>query len=796
MFKFFDRYIIKEVVPPFLLGILIFTFVLLMNQILQLSEIFITRGVSFKAVVEIFVYLIPAILAFTVPMAVLMGILAGLSRLSSDSEIIALKTLGISYKRLLRPVLLFSFVGCLVTAYLTLYLAPRSNYRWVQSLSQSVLAKVQFKVNPREFNESIPNIVLFIQDITQDNNWENIFVHFSDPPDKPRVILAKKGKLNFYPEMKRATLELLDGAIHSYPLAEPEKYSVTFFERDIEDINVEGLFTSISAEKRVREKDIKELFSEIKVIERDLEKLKNEWEEKNIMGLKKEDARYQDASFEYSRKRKEHISHWVEVHKKFAFPFACLIFGILGLPLGVFTKKGGRTSGFTISLGIILAYYVLITAGEKMAMDGKLSPWLGMWGPNILLAVIAFYFFINALKDAPVLPSFLRLSRKRRDIQDRPKKRKSSRSWPRLSLRFPNILDRYISRKYLFIFLLVFSSLLSISIIVTFFEKLDNIYKNDKPFSLLFDYIWYSIPDFTHFTLPITALATTLLVLGFLTKFNEITAMKACGISLYRIIFPVLFLGAIVSLFSFYLQEYVLPYSNKKVEETWNKINDIPPRSYSYLDRRWVMGKDKDRIYRYNYFDVIASAFSQLSIYDIDSSSWEIKRRIYADKGYLSEDKLSLVDCWVRDFVDDKPVRFEMRKNMDLEQVEDKSYFVKVRKEPDQMSYGELRQYIKEIEERGFETVKFKVRLNYKLSFPLVGFIMTLLAVPFAFSMGKRGALAGIGLSIVIAMVYWGTIGFFRGLGDVNYLHAFIAAWGPNLIFGLLGLYLIFTLRA
>jgi lipopolysaccharide export system permease protein len=257
VFKFFDRYIIKEVVPPFLLGILIFTFVLLMNQILQLSEIFITRGVSFKAVVEIFVYLIPAIMAFTVPMAVLMGILAGLSRLSSDSEIIALKTLGISYKRLLRPVLLFSFVGCLVTAYLTLYLAPRSNYRWVQSLSQSVLAKVQFKVNPREFNESIPNIVLFIQDITQDNNWENIFVHFSDPPDKPRVILAKKGKLNFYPEMKRATLELLDGAIHSYPLAEPEKYSVTFFERDIEDINVEGLFTSISSEKRVREKDIK-----------------------------------------------------------------------------------------------------------------------------------------------------------------------------------------------------------------------------------------------------------------------------------------------------------------------------------------------------------------------------------------------------------------------------------------------------------------------------------------------------------------------------------------------------------
>ncbi|UCC38877.1 MAG: LptF/LptG family permease [Candidatus Aminicenantes bacterium] len=795
MYKFFDRYVIKEIVPPFLIGILIFTFVLLMNQILQLSEIFITRGVSFKAVVEIFVYLIPAVLAFTVPMAVLTGILAGLSRLSSDSEIIALKTLGISYKRLLRPVLIFSLGGWLIASYLTLYLAPRSNYKWVQSLSQSVLAKVQFKINPREFNESIPNMVLFIQDITQDNNWENIFVYFSDPPEEPRVILAKKGKLNFYPEIKRATLELLDGSLHSYALATPEKYSVTSFQRLVEDINVEGLFSSISAERGVREKDIKELFSEIKVIKEDLEKKKKELEEMNEMALKTEDARYAEASFAYSRKRKDHISHWVEVHKKFAFPFACLIFGILGLPLGVSTKKGGRTSGFTVSLGIILLYYVLITAGEKMAMDAKLSPWLGIWGPNILLIVIAFYLFINALKESSVLPSFLRLAGKRGDIQDKPKKRRFSRSWIRLSLRFPNILDRYITRKYLFIFLLVFFSLLSISILVTFLERLDNIYKNDKPLSLLFDYIWYRIPDFTHYILPITALATTLLALGLLTKFNEITAMKACGISLYRIIFPVLLLGAIISLFSFYLQENVLPYSNKKVEETWNKINDIPPRSYSYLDRRWVMGKEKDRIYRYYHFDVIASAFSQLYIYDIDPSTWKFKRRIYSDKGYLSEDRLSLVDCWFRDFVDDEPVGFEMKKNMDLSQVENKSYFVKEWKEPDQMSYGELRQYISEIEERGFETVKFKVDLNYKLSFPLVAFIMTLLGIPFAFSMGKRGALTGIGLSIVIAMVYWGTIGTFRSLGYVNYLHDILAAWGPNLIFGLLGLYLIFASR-
>jgi lipopolysaccharide export LptBFGC system permease protein LptF len=111
------------------------------------------------------------------------------------------------------------------------------------------------------------------------------------------------------------------------------------------------------------------------------------------------------------------------------------------------------------------------------------------------------------------------------------------------------------------------------------------------------------------------------------------------------------------------------------------------------------------------------------------------------------------------------------------------------------MSYKELRQYIEELEERDFDTVRFKVDLNYKVSFPLASLIMTLLGIPFAFSMGKKGTLVGIGLSIAIAMIYWGGIGIFKSIGYLNYLSAFLAAWGPNLIFGLIGLYLLFTLR-
>ena len=274
MFKFFDRYILREIAPPFGIGLLLFTFVLLMNQILVLAELFITKGVSFRLAAEILIDLIPSLLAFAVPMAVLMGILAGLGRLSTDSEIVAFKTLGISSKRLAWPIFVFAFTGWLVTSYLTLFLAPHANYKWVQTMTSSVLAKVQMKFNPREFNESIPKMVIYIQDINREKKWENIFVYLTKDPAEPRLILAREGTLNLYPEAKKATLVLLDGTVHSYPLNEPDKYSFTSFKRLEEGIDVEGLFTSISSEKRVREKDILELLSGVKVIEKDLAELK------------------------------------------------------------------------------------------------------------------------------------------------------------------------------------------------------------------------------------------------------------------------------------------------------------------------------------------------------------------------------------------------------------------------------------------------------------------------------------------------------------------------------------------
>jgi len=775
--RYFDRYLLKEIFPPFFIGLLVSSFVLLMNQILLLSDLFISKGVTFQATLRILIYLLPSVLAFTIPMAVLMGFLGGLSRLSSDSEIMAFKTLGISSKRLLLPILYFSFLGWVLSSFLAFYLAPRSNHKWVQTIYDFVLTKVKLEIKPREFDESIPGAVIYIQDINEEE-WQNAFIYFSYPQDEPRVILAKKGRLKFYPEMKRATLELRNGTIHSYPLSEREKYRVTTFRQLEEEIDVEGFFSSFSHKKRVREKDIKELFSSIAVIRGEMDKFDQQRKDSVILW----------------QKRREYISHWIEVHKKFALPFACFIFAFLSLPLGAFTTKGGRTSGFTISIGIILLYYILITAGEKLAMDAKVSPAMGMWGPNILLLVGGVYLFVKSFKEAPFFSGLIIFLKKGAGLSFF-KIRKFSERFPRISFRFPNILDRYLIRKYFFIYCLVFFSLLAIFIIVTFFERIDNIYEHKKSIILLLNFIRFSIPEFLLSLIPLSALTTTLLCLGLLTKSNEITAMKACGISIYRIVFPLILIACFLSFVSFYVQENILPSSNKKAEEIWNEINDLPPRSSSHLDRRWVLGKEGQRIYYYRYFEPEKSVFSNLSIFEIDIQTWRIKRRIYAERGLLKEARIILKNCWSRDFEGENPISFEKKEEMSLSTIEDRRYFLKEWKEPNQMTFFELSRYLDEIEARGFETKKFRVDLNLKLSFPLAGLIMTLLALPFAFKMGKKGTLVGIGTSLLLAIIYWSAIGIFKNLGYVGYLSPFFASWSPAFLFGLFSLILILKVR-
>ncbi len=794
MLKKFDLYILKEILSPFWVALLAYSFVLLMNQIFLFAELLISRRVEMKIASELLVDLLPAILAFTIPMSVATGILAATTRLSTDWEIMAFKTLGIGLKRLARPFFIFAFFCWLVTSALTLFLAPRFNDRWVRLLTESILTKIQFQITPREFNESIPESMLFIEDVGDHNFWSKVFVYqFNN--GQLKLILARKGRMNVFPEVKKASLELSSGEIHLIPLEEPEMHRVASFERHEEEIDVTSLFPEFSHKKRVREKDILELYRDVKLI-------KNEIKSLRLKGPVFESGLVQAQAVERERKLKEWRSHQVEIHKRFSLPLVCFLFALLGLPLGISTRRGGRTSGFTLSLIIILIYYVLITGGEKASLEGRLPSWLGMWGPNLIFLGISLFLFVKEAREEKLnlrtwrlitwfkaglnYWHFKKIRRRASPAETKKKKR---------YLFFPSILDRYLIRRFAFIFSLVALALLFIFIVVTIFERIDNIYEHNKPFYLLLQYIGYRLPEFLMYILPLAVLTTTLITLGIFEKTNEITAIKASGISLYRLLIPFILIGLVICGVSFYLQEYVAPYANRRAEEIWNKINDVPPRTISFLDRRWVLSQDGRTIYHFSYFDPIAAVFYKLNLFKINPDSWHLIEIYRAEKARLINQELVLLNGWQRLFKEEGQSAFFDFREMVLRTQEGADYFTREWKEPAWMNWRELKNYIQEVEKMGFEVHRLKVDLQSKISFPLVSLVMVLLGIPFALTMGRRGVLVGVGFSLILAILYWSLIGFMKNLGYVHILPPFLAVWGPTLLFGSLALFLIARIR-
>ena len=761
--KLLDRYVLREVVPPFFVGLLLVVFVLLMNQVLLLTELFIDKGVPAPEALRVLGLLIPSILVFALPMAVLMGVLGGIARLSSDSEVVALQSLGVGPRRLGRPVLVFGLCGFLLTLPLALTVAPRANSAWVRAMASSVVGRVQLKVRPLEFNENLPDTVFLVREAGRDDRWRDIFAYMAGDRANPRLVLARSGTVRLFPEQRRAILELEDGAVYAGPAADPGKDTLTTFDRMEEEIDVEDLFPRISSAKRVREKDIRELVRDLAAME--------------IAAPGLRDARQVRA-------------HRIEIHKKFALPAACLVLALLGLPLGLMTGRAGRSGGFSLGLVVILVYYGLLTAGEKFAMDGRLPAGLGMWGPDILLAAAAVVLSLAAGRPRPVPRAARTAAAPAAASAAAPMSTPRSRP-----LRFPGLLDLYVSRKFLGLLALVLAALAAAAFLLVFFENLGETLARGKPAGLLARYVWFKLPEFLAFLLPAAVLAAALLALGFLARTNESTAMKSCGISAYRTVLPVLVLAAAASLLAFAVQERVVPAAHARSEAAWGAINGLPPRSYSYLNRHWILGRSGDRIYHYDYRDPDSGTLSRLSVFDLETGRWALARRFFAEKAVFEDGALVYRDGWTRDFTAAAGPAFMRSASGRIPLADAKDAFFEPSREPLQMTLAELGQHTEEVRHMGFPVARLRAELAQKQAMPFVSLVMALLAVPFGFRMGRKGTLVGVGLSVALAMAYWGAFAVFRSLGMTGTLTPFLGAWGANLIFGLAGVVGLFRLR-
>jgi len=789
-----DRYILREILGLLVLGFVVYTFILLLQYLFSSAEMIIQRGLPISTVGRLLLLVLPSSVVLTIPLALLFAILIGVGRLAADSELVALRASGIGLLSLYRPILLLSTALFALNAYLTLEVMPAGNYALQQMNLEILTRSVSQEVQPRIFHEQWEGRVLYVFEIPEgQERWRGVFLADArSGPNGQRVVVADWGQVRLAEGGESLVLDLENAETHEVDLNDPTSYRVIRQERlaiVLEDEFLSKQKVKISTSKSVRTMNLSDL----------REVLSDETSSPELRNLAQ-----------------------VHIHKSFAIPAACLVFGLLGLPLGFSNRRGGRTAGFALSIAVIMVYWILLSNGENAARFGKAEPWIAMWMPNVIMALTGLFLLVRRNRDKSLLLSrvdqwirrdvwtgLLVVARwyKRRDQAVREKRhtvRQQRRAkstivlrLPRFHLRIASLLDRYITRRFIGVFALVLASVVTLYIVGDLGENLDHMIKNQAPRSVVLDYYKYLSLQILYDVSPIAVLVTTLLSFSMLSRSNELTAFKSLGVSLFRLSLPALAITLAVMAFNIYLQSEILPASNQRVAQLKNRIKgNETARTYRRADRQWLFGQGR-YVYNYLRYDPAHESLERLQVFEFDEQ-YRLARRLFTAQAVFDQPgSWTFENGWKLSFGEaGEEIDFETFTEPRLSDYpETPEYFTSEIKPPEQMRYFELRDYIAELEERGESVPELRVELQKKLSYPAISLVMALVALPFAFRLGRQGALYGIGLSVVLGMAFMAVFIVFSTLGTPGILSPILAVWSPNIIFAMFALYLFLGVR-
>ncbi|MEA2166321.1 MAG: lipopolysaccharide export system permease protein lptG [Thermoanaerobaculia bacterium] len=810
--KILTRYILKEMLGPTVLGFAFYTFIILMKNLFDFAGMIIKRSLPASTVARLLYLSLPHIVVLTVPMSLLFGILIAIGRLSSDSEIIAMRALGISTRTIYRPVFIFSTLVFFLNLYLMNFVLPQGNAEFAALRSEIFTSQIEKELKPRVFYDEYENLTIYVNDVDAKTlQWKGVFVADSRTGDEARtgttnaptiaqqvqsarkeaqatsilpqrssnkIVVADSGNLSILKPGNQVWLNLKSAETHLWDPKKPDRYDLN--SNKVQRMRLPDKFSDTNGgyQRSLREMNFRELM---------------------------EQARWS----QYSRDPDARETYWaakVEMHKMFAIPFACIVFGILGLPLGITNRRGGKSSGFSLSILIILIYYVMIINGEHLADTGKIGPALAMWTPNALFLGLGVYLLIRANRDTGAQRSeggFIRrivaaIKSKKRGSTASASASEDSGILSRFDITFPNTLDRYIIREFLKILGMVVISTAALFVIVDYTGLSGDIRSNHIPLSVVLAYYRFVIFGILNYTLPISVLVATLVTFGIFSKNNEVTAFKSGGMSLYRAALPIVGIAIAISMLAYLQLDYILPYSNQRSQELADRIKAKKTAhltAAAHQQRLWFLGKGR---YLINFlaYDREEKELSQVQVFEFDPTKFHLTRRVYAEHARWDGVGWVFSNGWMRSFPDNGPSTLALiNRPLRLFYSERPEDFATEARAPDQMTFGQLRTYIDTIRRSGYAAEELSVKLYTKTSWPFISLVMALIALPFAFRIGKRGALYGVGVGLILGIIYWMVFAVFTKFGEVGNLPAFLSAWSANVLFSIAAVYMFLNVE-
>ncbi len=763
--RILDRYILREMAGPFAIGLVVYSFFFLINLLFQLAGLVIQQGLSASASGVLFLLSLPNLLSYTIPVALLVGTIIAYGRLSADSEIVAMRAGGLRGAAFLRAPLLFGTALFALLLAFNLWLIPacRAQSDRIQTESAQALNLVRL-LKPGAFFDRVPGVLLYARSADVGaGRYEGVFVFNRTGPSVDILTLADYGRVVRSPESGTLTFLLEKGETIQFNRKTPGKVQVATFEEQALTVET-APDTAKSQRKSLTELSTRELLGRLRLPQG-------------------------NAGIEEAERIRNGLSY--ELHRRLATAFAALIFVLVGVPLGMVNLRGGKGAGFSLSLIVLLVYWILLSALADLAVAGKVRPEVAAWFPDALLLFAGLLFL--ARKDRMAEPLWMRPFLLLFPSREPSSAGTSPRGRFRLGAGL-KILDRYLLGQMLRYAFLIGLSVLLLDWIIEIRGLSEFLSGADKG-KVLFKYLLARSPEVLTLLAPLAVLMTVLVTFGILERTNELTALKASGISLFRLCLPALALGAAAGFLTWGFQEAVVPAASRKALNLRDKLKNYTARNVASTMDVWLFAPDRGALFHYNHYDARAKSFQGFSVYGLEPDRFRIRSRTFLKRSSFSEKtSLEYAKGWKWDrgvkpaFEDLAPGRLDVKLPLD--------YFVlPPQREGRYFSSSELKRLIRRLEERGFPADQQRMDYYKKFSEGGAPLVLLLAGLPFAFLAGRRGSLYGIAIALLLVVGFYTLSAVFNSVGVMAWLDPALAAWAPAFLFACAGGFLLLNLR-
>lgn len=781
------RYLLEELWVPTLLSIGLWVSLLLMNQFFLLAQMGLQQNIPAGTLAFLLLLTIPKCLLLAIPMGTLLGSLIGMGRLSADHEILAMQSAGLGPAFLLRPLavhgLLFTTISLAV--YWVIQPASVLKIREINAGATQV-ADLASEIRPRVFFTQFPGVVVFVQetDPRRPGVLDRVLVYKSEAGSRTEQLTVARAATVVRDRSGGGDLlaDFRDGVTHRFRTGSPEGYQRTAFERGFEKIPLPDYLKGRPAtvSRAPGDMALGELLVETRAAHEERDPI--------IRPLRIRTAA-------------------IELQSRLALPFACFFLAVLAAPLGITRVRSGKGAGFALSIFLIILYWLLHTTLVKQALEGRVPVVPALWTANGVMAVLAIaaYARIGVSRSGRLREWIAAASKRLLALLPA--------GSPTVSAKAPSVptdswiprIDRYIGTT----FVRLFGLSLAFCWLVVFLFEIKSL-ADSTPANSTVSFLGYAA-YFLNFTpgslglaVPVAALVGAVVTCTLFARNGELVAMRASGMSPRRVAFPILALSAALSATGYLVQDRIAPQTNAKAQAMKDEILRRSPRTYGPAPGgRWIFGT-QGRLYHYRLFDPELRQFRGLSVFRVDLDAPDIAAHTTSPTVRWDGGGWKAEGGWTRTFRQDEESSdlhpLGASESIDLDPPEHFSRrertIVRENDLPDQMSLEDLGSQVRALRNSGFDTTKLRLAWHVKIARSVTPLVMVLLGLPFAFRVGRRGSMYGVGVSLLLVLAYWAAFAITNALGTEGALPAAVAAWVPNVLFAGLGLWLLSLVRS